>query len=70
MMPERRFLKGEVNGKEKSFGEKLLETVDRLNRRQAENYAMYSAECHRQNKNVGEPIDIMAMLENKKKAKP
>jgi hypothetical protein len=31
---------------------------------------MYSAECHRQSKNVGEPIDIMAMLENKKKAKP
>ena len=57
-------------GTEKSFGEKLSETVDKHNRRQAKNYAMYSAECHRQNKNVGEPIDIMAMLENKKKAKP
>ena len=57
-------------GTEKSFGEKLSETVNRLNKRQTKNYAMYTAECHRQNKNVGEPIDVMAMLENRKKAKP
>jgi hypothetical protein len=57
-------------GKEKSFGEKLSETVERLNRKQAKNCAMYSAECRRQSKNVGESIDIMAILENKKKAKP
>jgi hypothetical protein len=44
----------------------LKKTVEKHNSRVRDNYALYSEECRRQGVKVGEPIDIMKMLEGKK----
>jgi hypothetical protein len=47
-----------------NFGEKLEKTVKKHNKRQAENFQMYAEECRRQGKQVGEPVDLMAMVQH------
>jgi hypothetical protein len=46
------------------FSEKLQKKVKKLNERQNKNFEMYAAECRRQGKKVGEPIDLMSMVEH------
>jgi hypothetical protein len=45
-------------------GEKLEKTVKKLKKKQAENFQMYAEECRRQGKQVGEPVDLMAMVQH------
>lgn len=47
-----------------SSSEKLEKRVKKLNEKQNSNFEMYAAECRRQGKKVGEPIDIMAMVQH------
>jgi hypothetical protein len=47
---------------ESSFGERLQKTVDKMNKRAAENTVLFLAEQKRQGKKAGEPIDLMEML--------
>jgi len=49
-----------------SFAETLAKTMEKHNRRQNENMALFRAEQKRQRKKEGEPIDLLAMVMGKK----
>jgi len=52
--------------KELSFGERLAKSLEKHNRRQQKNLALFRAEQKRQRKKEGEPIDLLAMVMRKK----
>jgi hypothetical protein len=49
-----------------TFGEKLQQKVNEINRRQEKNLQLYAEACKKQGVKLGEPIDIMKLVEKKK----
>jgi len=49
----------------KTFAARLEKTVNKINKRQADNMALFRAEQKRQGKKADEPIDLMAMMRGK-----
>jgi hypothetical protein len=45
-----------------SLGDRLQKTVDKYNKKAADNMALYLAEAKKQGKKAGEPIDLMEMI--------
>lgn len=50
-----------------TFSERLQKTLDKHNKRAAQNQALYRAEQKRQGKRPDQPISIMDMIRPKKK---
>jgi len=51
----------------KSFAERLQEKVEKVQKRQRDNYALYAQACRDQGVSVGQPIDIMDLIKKEKK---
>lgn len=49
-----------------NISDRLEKVIKKHNARVSENFSLYAEECRRQGKQVGEPIDILAMVEHKK----
>jgi hypothetical protein len=49
-----------------NISDRLEKVIKKHNARVSENFSLYADECRRQGKPVGEPIDIMAMVEHKR----